>query len=109
MDADGEDWFVLNVGDAVLAGDELDRVQTLFERAGALARESAVLMRHESEGRLHCELKLYFPPELAPLAHEVGASRCAAPAPTGLGVLAGGPVWLERLKIDSGDGGSDSA
>ncbi|MCB1909438.1 MAG: hypothetical protein KDH15_18900 [Rhodocyclaceae bacterium] len=104
-----KDWFVLNVGDAMLAGDELDRVKTRFEWADGSARASAVLMRHESEGRLHCELKLYFPPEIERLALDVGATRCAAPAPAGLDVLAGDPGRLKRLRSDADDSAADSA
>ncbi len=97
-----EGWFVLNLGDAMLAGDALDDVRALFERADSASRASAVLMRHESEGRLHCELKLYFPPELAALARRVGAGPCAAPAAAGLGVLAGRPERLDRLRTGGG-------
>lgn len=103
-----QSWFVLNAGDAMLAADALDEVRACFARAGPSARASAVLMRHESEGRLHCELKLYFPPELAALALGLGATRCAAPAPAGLGVLAGDPGRLARLHVDSGDVGQDA-
>jgi len=95
-----ESWFVLNLGDAMFADAALERVCALFEQMGPAVRASAVLMRHESEGRLQCELKLYFPPELETLALLVGASPCAAPAAAGLGVLAGDPERLDRRRAD---------
>lgn len=57
-----DQWFMANLGDAMLAGDELDHVCALFELQGNRSPTTAVLMRHENLGRLHCELVLYFPP-----------------------------------------------
>ncbi len=82
-------WFVLDLGDALLAGEAVESVRALYEQLGPEAGASAVLMRHESEGRLHCAVKLYFPPALETLALLVGADPCSAPSPDGLGVLAG--------------------
>lgn len=93
-----EAWFAANLGDAMLAGDALDRVRTLFERGPARDDDSAVLMRHQSEGRLHCELWLYFPPELADLAGSIDARPCACPSADGLGILVGSPECLRRLR-----------
>jgi len=95
-----ESWFVLNLGDAMFADAALERVCALFEQVGPTARASAILMRHESEGRLQCELKLYFPPELETMALLVGANPCAAPAAVGLGVLTGDPERLDRRRAD---------
>ncbi|MCP5235371.1 MAG: hypothetical protein H6945_06490 [Zoogloeaceae bacterium] len=92
-----EQWFAANLGDAMLAGEALEQVRTLFEQSAANGGHSAVLMRHESEGGLHCELKLYFPPELAELAASVGATRCGRPALAGLGVLVGSRERLACL------------
>jgi len=89
-------WFVLDLGDALFADKAVDQVRALFEQIGPEAQASAVLMRHEAEGRLHCALKLYFPPELETLALMVGASPCVAPAPAGLGVLVGDAGRLPR-------------
>lgn len=90
-------WYMLDLGDAMLAGEALDAVRRDFERLAGEGRGSAVLMRHESDGRLHCELKLYFPPPLARLARDAGARPCAAPAVAGLGVMVGDRDCLARL------------
>lgn len=85
-------WYCKNLGDALLAGAELDRVKTLFqqeyERAGQPAH-MAIFIRHESEGQLHCAVKLYFSPAAADVARAVTANRCGFPAPQDLGLLAG--------------------
>jgi len=46
-------------------------------------------MRHESEGRLHCEVRVYFSPAAADVAKAVGAIACKKPASNGLSLLAG--------------------
>lgn len=94
-----EQWFAANLGDAMLAGEALDRVCALFavqERSAT----TAVLMRHENAGRLHCELVLYFPPELADLAVSVGARPCGRPGLVGLGVAIGSPRRLEEIAAE---------
>ena len=97
-----EQWFVANLGDAMLAGETLDRVREQFEQRNEATPGAAVLMRHESDGRLHCELKLYFPPALAGLAERVGAQPCGEPIRSGLGVLIGAAECLESLGGASG-------
>ena len=92
-----EQWFTANLGDAMLAGEELDRVCALFEQQRGENATTAVLMRHENLGRLHCELVLYFPPELAELAAAVGAQPCGRPGVSGLGVAIGSPLRLAEL------------
>lgn len=92
-----EQWFAANLGDAMLAGEALERVCELFERQRERHAETAVLMRHENLGRLHCELVLYFPPELAELAEAVGAHACGRPGLSGLGVAIGSPQRLAGL------------
>ncbi|HJV25943.1 MAG TPA: hypothetical protein VJ673_09650 [Aromatoleum sp.] len=91
-----EQWFAANLGDAMFAGEALEHVSALFAAQERNAT-TAVLMRHENIGRLHCELVLYFPPELADLAASVGAEPCGRPALDGLGVAAGSPRRLEEL------------
>lgn len=85
-------WYTLNLGDALLATQALERIRQMFQAESeqrSATRDMALFMRHESEGRLHCEVILYFPPNIAALAHKLGASTCAAPAPRDLGLLAG--------------------
>ncbi|NMF87535.1 hypothetical protein [Aromatoleum petrolei] len=92
-----DQWFTANLGDAMLAGEDLERVCALFERRHGRNATTAVLMRHENQGRLHCELVLYFPPELADLAAAVGAHVCGQPGLPGLGVAIGSPQRLSEL------------
>jgi len=85
-------WHTLNLGDASLAAARLEQVRERFaaaSEAGLPDPQRAIFVRHESEGRLHCEAILYFPPPLAELAEEFGARLCAQPTPTGLGLFAG--------------------
>lgn len=93
-----EQWFMANLGDAMLAGDELDRVCALFGQLGDRNATTAVLMRHENHGGLHCELMLYFPPELADLAACVGATPCGRPDSSGLGVAVGSRQRIADLR-----------
>ena len=99
-DANRNRWYRCNLGDAMLAGDALDRIKVLFAQAHANAgqpADMAVFMRHESEGRLHCELKVYFSPAAAELAQALGASPCPAPSRSSLGLAAGLEESWEEL------------
>lgn len=70
----------------------MDQVKALFlaeyEKANHPA-DMAVFIRHESEGRLHCEVKAYFSPASAVVAQAVDAVPCEKPSSDGLGLLAG--------------------
>ncbi len=91
-------WFSKNLGDGILACEPLDRLEELFLSVYAKAdnpEEMAAFIRHESEGRLHCEVKVYFSPAAFVVAREVDALPCARPSPDGLGLLAGSEdSWL---------------
>ncbi|EGG98343.1 hypothetical protein imdm_124 [gamma proteobacterium IMCC2047] len=85
-------WRVLNLGDAWLADTALQRVKAGCQQVYAdtpYCGPLAVFFRHESEGGLHCELKVYFSPEASVLAEQFGATACAQPARSGLGLLFG--------------------
>ena len=85
-------WFTSNLGDAMLAGDPLDHIKALLLSAYegvSDSKEMAVFMRHESEGRLHCEVRIYFSPPAVDVAKAVGAIACRKPASDGLSLLAG--------------------
>lgn len=89
-------WYTCNLGDPLLAEPALDeirsRIQSLRQRAGAL--EASAFVRHESRGRLHCDVHLYLPPTAAALAQAIGASVCGQPSADGLELLAGPPeAW----------------
>lgn len=85
-------WYTINLGDAMLATEQLGQIRSLFlseyEKADA-PKEMAVFIRHESEGRLHCEVKAYFSPASIHVATVVGANPCKQPARDNLGLLAG--------------------
>jgi hypothetical protein len=99
-------WFTRNLGDAMLAGEELDYIKALFlseypesDRADDLA----VFVRHESEGRLHCEAKVYFSPASVVVAKAVGATPCKKPSSYGLGLVAGSELSWSRFFPGNGD------
>jgi hypothetical protein len=85
-------WFTKNLGDAMLAGEALAQLEALFVSTYGRSGDSgkmAIFVRHESEGRLHCEVKAYFPPAALALAKTVDADPCARPSRDGLSLLVG--------------------
>jgi hypothetical protein len=96
-------WFSKTLGDPLLAGEPLGRIDELFRTEHARAggpRDMAVFVRHDSEGRLHCEIRVYFSPAAALVARAVGAASCDRPSPEELGLLAGVPEAWEALFPD---------
>lgn len=85
-------WYAMSLGDGVTALEPLRDVENRFRAASEQAgrpRDMAVFTRHESEGRLHCELMVYFSPAARAVAQALGAQPCARPSPQGLSLLAG--------------------
>jgi hypothetical protein len=85
-------WSSKNLGDALLADGERSRIEDSFRSAFAEAgspNEMALFIRHESEGRLHCEVKLYLSPASLVMARQIGATPCEPPSSDGLGLLVG--------------------
>lgn len=84
-------WFVKNLGEATFAEESLDHIKGLFlseyEKANR-PNDMALFMRHESEGRLHCEVKIYFSPAAHGVANSVQATPCRKPSIDGLEFLA---------------------
>ncbi len=91
-------WFSKNLGDATLAHEEQESLKAILESAYARAGnqdDMASFYRHESEGRLHCEVKVYLSPSSIAVAKEVGASPCEKPVADSMSLLAGSPeAWL---------------
>jgi hypothetical protein len=91
-------WFLKNLGDGMLASEPLDHLEELFLSEYTKAdcpKEMAAFLRHESEGRLHCEVKVYFSPASVDVAREVDAEPCERPSPDGLSLLVGSEdSWL---------------
>ncbi|MFU8895727.1 MAG: hypothetical protein ACNA8J_05020 [Gammaproteobacteria bacterium] len=86
------DWYVSNLGDAMLAHDALVDVQRRFDaacRQSESTESMALFVRHVSEGRLHCQVLIYFTPAASAIAQEFDAVPCARPARTDLDLLAG--------------------
>lgn len=76
-------WFAKNLGDAMLAWDSLDRIESLYTTLYGVAdgrRDIAVFIRHESEGRLHCEVMAYFSSDAFLLAAALDAAPCERPS-----------------------------
>jgi hypothetical protein len=90
-------WYCKNLGDATLAYLELEQIQAVCSAEFAKSNRSedfAVLSRHESEGRLQCEVKVYFSPSLADTAKALGATPCEQPSRCGMNLLVGSPeAW----------------
>ncbi len=85
-------WFTSNLGDAMLAGESLEHIKELFLTEYGTNNNSidqALFIRHESEGRLHCEVKVYFSPATFVVAKASNATTCNKPCPDGLNLLAG--------------------
>lgn len=86
------DWFSTNLGDAMLASEPLAHIESLllsaYERAGNPI-DMAAFVRHESDGRLHCEVKIYLSPGSVDIAKEMNAKPCSKPSAEGLGMLVG--------------------
>jgi hypothetical protein len=85
-------WFKKNLGDAMFAGEHLDHLEARYVSVYGKTNppeNAAVFYRHESEGRLHCEVWVYFSPTSAALARAVHADPCEKPSSESLSLLAG--------------------
>lgn len=92
--SDPMSWYSLNVGPADLPDEAritavAAAVDAAWQDAGC-PRALAAFTRHESEGRLHCELVIYFSPDAERVAQQLGARPCQDPGPYDLSLLAGG-------------------
>lgn len=85
-------WLSKDLGDGMMAHEALGRIEArfaeLYSKAGK-PNDMAVFIRHDSEGRLHCRVLVYFSPAAGQVAEEAGARSCRKPSPCGLGLLAG--------------------
>jgi len=86
------DWFFKNLGDGMLASVPLTNLEELLLSVYADAgnpSDMAAFFRHESEGRLHCEVNVYLSPASDIVARQIDAMPCERPSPDGLSMLAG--------------------
>lgn len=88
----------------MLAADMLDHIKALFlqeHRLNDHTQEMALFIRHVSEGRLHCEVWVYFSPATVNVAQAVDAIPCEYPSSVGLSLFAGEPEsWLVLFPQD---------
>ena len=99
-----EPWYFLNLGDATLAAEPTAEVENAFLQAFQAAgspSDMAVFTRHESEGRLHCEVIAYFSPASRDVAETLQARPCLKPARAELGLLAGSPQAWQMLFFEN--------
>ena len=97
-------WWSKNLGDGVLAWQPLGEIEDRFALEQAKAGDSgdmAVFVRHESDGRLHCEVVVYFSPAAAAVANAFDAVCCERPSAHGLGLLAGSQAAWSALFPES--------
>jgi hypothetical protein len=99
-------WFSKSLGDAIYGGDGVlakvhGDVEQMFARAGD-PPNMAVFTRLESEGRLHCELVVYFSPAAHEAADMFGADPCEKPVRAGLDLFAGNTACWPVLFPESG-------
>lgn len=94
-------WHCLNFGDALLAEAQHAALIADFQRRySASATPRALMARHESEGRLHCELWVYFSPGCEVLAEAWQASPCRAPSGKGLSYsVTVGKAWRSAFPL----------
>lgn len=100
-------WHNLNLGDALLADMELERIERAFDDTygrDRRAEQAAVFFRHASEGQLHCDVIIYFSPAAEDLARRMQADPCAAPPTAGLGLLKGPRTAWRLLETDDDPG-----
>jgi len=86
------DWYTRNLGDAMLADPMLAEIRAAFLSGYNNTDPSgqrAIFIRHESEGRLQCEVRLYFTPSASVTAMAFDATRCSRPSTVGLDLLCG--------------------
>ncbi len=85
-------WYSVSLGDGIMAAGQSAEIEARFTQAFAAAgnpAEMAVFTRYESEGRLQCEVMVFFSPTAAGVAQAFDARPCNKPARAGLTLLAG--------------------
>jgi hypothetical protein len=89
------------MGDGMFADQPLEMLQKQFEQYIEQEGNSqlmAAFFRHESEGSLHCSVKVYLTPSAVDFANARNASSCMKPGPEGLSLLSGSiDVWQEQF------------
>lgn len=97
------DWFVKNLGDAMLAFEaqaELESVLVSARIEAGNPENMAAFIRHESDGGLHCEVKVYLSPACVAVAKQVNVRPCSRPSPEGLSMLIGSEAAWQVLFLE---------
>ncbi len=85
-------WFYINLGDAMLATEALyqlkDEFNDHYQKMG-YPKGMTLFYRHQAEAGLHCEVMVYFSPGSGPIAKKLDAKPCKIPNISGLSYLAG--------------------
>lgn len=79
----------------MLAYEELEHIQAVCDTEFIKSNKSediAAFSRHESEGRLQCEVIVFFSPALGDTAKTLGATPCEHPSRYGMSLLVGSPA-----------------
>ena len=91
-------WYSKNLGDAMLSFESQEQLEKSFLSETLKTSNHnnlALFTRHESEGRLHCEVVAYFSPASGEIAKTLGAKPCKTPSPNGLNLRIGTEeTWL---------------
>ena len=85
-------WYSKNLGNAMLSFESQEQLEYSFlSEVSKIGNHDnlALFIRHESEGRLHCEVVAYFSPASGEIAKALGAKPCKMPSPNGLNLLIG--------------------
>jgi len=93
-------WYSKEIGDGMMAAMPSDEIVEaflrMFDKLGK-PLDMAVFTRLESEGRLHCEVTVYFSPAAKDVALAFDAERCERPSRSGLSLLAGDKLSWSKL------------
>jgi hypothetical protein len=87
-----EPWYSVSLGDGMMAVTPSAEIEKLFLQSFTAAGsppDMAVFTRYDSEGRLHCEVMVYFSPATQDVARAFNAQPCDKPSRARLGLLAG--------------------
>ncbi|WP_206485836.1 hypothetical protein [Thalassotalea sp. G2M2-11] len=93
-------WWVINLGDAMLADAKLAKIESVLIFAVARANtpdKMAAFLRYETEGGLHCKLKLYLSPLFGEIAQPLDAKPCTQPDVNDLSLFIGHQQALRTL------------
>lgn len=99
-----DSWYSKELGDGIMAAMPSDEIEKAFLQQFNTAGKPpnmAVFTRLESEGRLHCEVIVYFSPAAMEVARAFNAQSCEKPSRAGLALLAGEKLSWSMLFPES--------